>query len=538
MLEIDLEELSLRCTTFGESVRSWIVPEAVASSEQNQAAKKFVPREHEGLKQSLLYYLNRCIVISDGYRVYGYGATVFIEGMQSLTFRKFKLDQGADAMQTQGAGIDKIWYYPSQGAVINGYMNYEKAVKAGTARTGGKLNLSYDLLGNGDNPRRGKIAFTSDNALDLSRRSSLIMKINAITGNMFNVRLGARAKWVPGLSSEFSTDYSRTAAGRDELWLRLDSRLEREKLGSLSLDFGYEKERQYRGALSLRNQALKNVSFSLRHSFSYLLFDGNTYNRQGESAFSLTYSHRLFEMAADYSFHRDLLREQSQGMPRFTLKAMPFRLYDGLLRLDLAANFMVNRLTVAGRRDNQSLADMVLNLQSEPIRLGPGPAVSVALSAEQLLEEEWLNRFTSMGCVLRCTQNIASFADLDFMYNYNTRRRTETWLIQGSSSQDWSAVLRPQDISERFKGWISLSYDSKNGHFTNSYLDCTLSLFKNWQVQTQMNYDFIFRNLNYDLYLIRHAGRIMFRASYRSLSRKFLVEILPADGCFPTSKRP
>jgi hypothetical protein len=37
----------------------------------------------------------------------------------------------------------------------------------------------------------------------------------------------------------------------------------------------------------------------------------------------------------------------------------------------------------------------------------------------------------------------------------------------------------------------------------------------------------LFRNFSYDLYLIRHAGRIMLRASYRSLSKRILLEILP-----------
>jgi hypothetical protein len=232
-------------------------------------------------------------------------------------------------------------------------------------------------------------------------------------------------------------------------------------------------------------------------------------------------------MSADYAFHRDLLQDQSQGTPRFTLSATPFRLYHGLLRLNLASSFMVNQLTLAGNRDDQKRANLSLSLQSEAVRLGGGPSFTFSLAAEQLLEEERLNRFTSLGCVLRCTQGIASFADLDFLYNYNTRRQTEAWLIQGTTSQDWSAVLRLKEKGRRVQGWISVSFDSKVGHFSSSYLDCAVSLLKNWQLQTQMNYDFRFHNFNYDVYLVRHAGRIMVRASYRSLSRKFLLEILP-----------
>jgi hypothetical protein len=195
--------------------------------------------------------------------------------------------------------------------------------------------------------------------------------------------------------------------------------------------------------------------------------------------------------------------------------------------VNFSSNFMVNQLNLAGKRSDQRRANLALSLQSETIRLGGGPSFTFSLAAEQLLDQERLNRFTSLGGVLKCSQGIAAFADVDFLYNFNTRRQTEAWLIQGSTSQDWTAVLRLKESPKRVQGWASVSYDTKAGNFTTGYLDCTILLIKNWRLQTQMNYDFIFRNFNYDLYLIRSAGRFMVRASYRSLSRRFLVELLP-----------
>jgi hypothetical protein len=232
-------------------------------------------------------------------------------------------------------------------------------------------------------------------------------------------------------------------------------------------------------------------------------------------------------MVADYSFHKDLLQDRSQGTPRFTLNATPFRLYHGLLKVNFASNFMVNQLNLGGRHDNQGRANLAIGLQSDTIRLGSGPAFTFSLAAEQLLDPERANRFTSLGGVFKCSQDLSGFADIDILYNYNTRRQTEAWLIQGSTSQDWSAVLRLKQGPGRIQGWTSVSYDSKSGHFTNGYLDCSVKLVKNWQLQAQLNYDFMFRNFNYDAYLVRFAGRIMVRASYRSLSRRFLVEVLP-----------
>ncbi len=491
------------------------------------AGRRLTVRDPEALKRSLVYFLNERIVITTSYRVYGYGATVFIEGVQSLSFKKFKLDQGVGETDVQGMGIDKLWFYPSQGVVVNSHMTYEKPIRAGTAKTVNSLDFKYDLFNITDTPPRGKIYFNSASTLDLSRKSALSLNADYVTGNMASARLTLLTKWTPGWSSEWAAEYSRTTADREELWLRLRSNLQQKALGALSLDLGYEKEKQYRAVFSLQNQAVKNIRVSLQHSFSRLLFGQDQYNRQSQSSVSLSYTHRLFQMAADYSFHKDLLQDQSQGTPRFSLNATPFRLYHGLLQVNVASSLMVNQLNLGGRRDDQTRANLSLSLQSEAIRLGRGPAVTFSLAAEQLLDPERSNRFTSLGGILKCSQSLAGFADLDFLYNYNTRRQTEAWLIQGSTSQDWSAVLRLKEGRERLQGWVSVSYDSKNGNFTSGYLDCAVHIVKNWHVQTQMNYDFMFRNFNYDLYLIRRAGRIMVRASYRSLSRKFLLEVLP-----------
>jgi hypothetical protein len=548
VLEIDLVSLDLKLTTFKESIRSWTLPaakdkptaapavsagtaettEAAAGAAASAAAgRRLTVRDQEALKRSLVYFLNERIAITTSYRVYGYGATVFIEGVQSLSFKKFKLDQGAGETDVQGMGIDKLWFYPSQGVVVNSHMTYEKPIKAGAARTVNSLDLKYDLFNTSDTPPRGRIYFNSASTLDLSRKSALSLNADYVTGNMASARLTLRTKWTPGWSSEWAAEYSRTTADREELWLRLRSSLQQKALGALAMDLGYEKEQQYRAVFSLQNQAVKNIRVSLQHSFSRLLFGPDQYNRQSQSSVSLSYTHRLFQMAADYSFHKDLLQDQSQGTPRFSLNATPFRLYHGLLQVNVASSLMVNQLNLGGRRDDQTRANLSLSLQSEAIRLGRGPAVTFSLAAEQLLDPERSNRFTSLGGILKCSQSLASFADLDFLYNYNTRRQTEAWLIQGSTSQDWSAVLRLKEGHERLQGWVSVSYDSKNGNFTSGYLDCAVHIVKNWHVQTQMNYDFMFRNFNYDLYLIRHAGRIMVRASYRSLSRKFLLEVLP-----------
>lgn len=529
LLEIDLESLSLKLISYGENVRSWTLPgrhrppgAAVAA-----ASKRFTARGLGELRRSLVYFLNQRIVITTRYRVYGYQSTVFLEGAQSLSFKRFNLDRGMDTTALQGVWVDRVWYYASQGLVANTHFLLERALPAGTARSANVLDVKYDPFGQVEYGPALRLDFSSRNSFNLTRRHQLGLHVGYLTDNLLRGEVAVTSQWAPWWRSEVAVEYSRTPARREELWLRFRSALQDKQLGDMALNLGYEREGQYQGDVSLRNQALKNMSLALKHSFSRLLFGEEWFNRQSQSSVELSYTHRLFQMAADYSFHRDLLQDLSQGTPRFTLNATPFRLYGGLLRLDFASSFMVNQLKVGGRRDDQGRANVALNLRSEPIGLGPGSTLTMALSSEQLLEQDRENRFTSLGCVLKYTRQLGDRAELDFLYNFNARRRSEDWLIQGTTSQDWSTVLRLKDKGQRLKGWASLSYDTKTGRFTSSYLDCEVSLVKNWHFQTQMNYDFLFRNFSYDLYLIRHAGRIMLRASYRSLSKRVLLEILP-----------
>jgi hypothetical protein len=529
VLEIDLDTLDMRLTTFKEDIRSWTLTQAQGASADKGAAagKTLARRDHEALKKSLVYFLNHRIVITSSYRVYGYESTAFIEGVQSLSFKSFKLDEGAGETNIQGAGLDRIWYYPSQGLVVNGHLTYEKPLKTGAVKTANAIDLKYDILNNAGVPPRGKIYFNSSSSLDLGKKNHVGLEANYITGNMGSAQLALHNQWTPSWSSEWAAEYSLTSTRQEELWLRLRSDLRNKVLGDLALSLGYEKQKQYQADVSLQNQALKNITISLQHSRSRLFLGEDSYDRLSNSAFSLAYTNRLFNMVADYSFHRDLLQDQSQGTPRFSLSATPFRLYHGLLHMNFSSTFMVNQLNLAGRRSDDRQADMTLSLQSETIRLGAGPSFSFSLAAEQLLEEQRLDQFTSLGYMFKCNQDIAGFAEFNFLYNYHTRRQTEAWLIQGSTSQDWSAVLRLKEGAKRVQGWVSVSYNTKTGNFTSGYLDCAVTLIKNWQFQTQMNYDFVFRNFSYDFYLIRHAGRLMVRASYRSLSRKFLLELLP-----------
>jgi hypothetical protein len=528
ILEIDLVDLSLTFTTYKDSIVSWtLATQKKTAKVKNTVVKQMVFHEYEALKKSLVYFLNSRIVVTGSYRLYGYRSTVFVEGIPSVAFKKFKLDKGINEPTDNGFGIDKIWFYPSQGVVVNSHLLMEKAVRNGLFKSVTGLDLKYDVFGKDIVGSRVKINFNSLNSLDLSKKNGLTFSVNYLTDNMLNASLDLKTQWTPQFSSDLIAEYSLTAAKSEEFWLRFRSGLNGKMLGNVSLSLAYEMEKQYLFEISLQNQAVKNFVISAQHSRSRLMYNQDQYNSLSNSAFSLSYSNKLFNMVADYSFHKDLLLDQSQGNPQFRLNVSPFRLYNGLLQVNFTSSFMINQLNNRGVRDDFSKANMGLALQSEKIQLGRGPEMSFSLAAEQLLDEDPGNNFTSLGYIFKCSQSLTDFADFNFLFNYQTRRKTGKWFIQGTTSQDWSAVLKLKEKANRVQGWVSLSYDTKTGRFTSGLLDCSVAIIKNWHLQTQMNYDFIFKNFSYDLYLIRRAGRIMIRGSYRSLSRQFLLEVLP-----------
>ena len=69
-------------------------------------------------------------------------------------------------------------------------------------------------------------------------------------------------------------------------------------------------------------------------------------------------------------------------------------------------------------------------------------------------------------------------------------------------------------------------YEGIGHNGTTGFFNFRYHLFKQWSVQSYLNYDFEFDNLNYSIFLERSAGRVLLRASYRSLSKQFQLEIL------------
>lgn len=525
VLDLNLEKGSIRSSMYGERMESMTLP---AEELPSTPAGELISVGWEELKKSFVYFLNKKVVITKNYGVYGHQTTVFIEGIQSISIRKFRLDKGIQEKSGKILRLNKIWYYSSLGLVANASLSWETKLKKGVWKNSTSLEMQYDLFGTHDPAPRGRTYFSSLHSLQLAGEEKIDLKLNSISSNMWSASLGFTLPLGKNLKTEWVADYRKPHLSREELWLRLHSSLAVAGKGNVILNLGYEKRNQNTVDLSYDQPLLRNIRLLLRHSQSRLLFGTDQFNRLTHSSMSLFYSTKVFSLMSEYSLNRDLFNHQSQASPQVRLNLNPFTLYNGILKANFSSQIMVNQLSMAGRRDDLFRANLAMSVDSETIQLSRGAQIWFSMAIEQYIDRDPLINFTSAGYRIRGKQDLFGVADMELQYNYQSRRQTRSWLISGTHSQDVNAVLRLKERKEnRINGGVALSFDSKMGRFSTGYFDGLIALSQNWKFQVQMNYDFLFRNFNYDFFLNRKAGRFTVRVSYRSLSRQFLFELLP-----------
>jgi hypothetical protein len=204
----------------------------------------------------------------------------------------------------------------------------------------------------------------------------------------------------------------------------------------------------------------------------------------------------------------------------------PFQFYGGLISASIYNIFIYNNMKRSGIEEDSYSNNTVLTLSTQPIFFQKGFSLNYNFSLEQFVEKEGRN-FTSGGFIFNVNKSIVKGISLQGLYSFQSRRKTKDWLIEGTTSQNFSAVLKVNP-SERLNGWISFSYDPKNSQWRQSFADISVGIIRHWKLHSLVHYDFLLRKINnVDLYLIRDAGRFQLRFIWRSLSKQFLIELVP-----------
>jgi len=477
------------------------------------------------IRESLISSTAKEIEITPAYEIIGRDVVMYVEGFESVGFARFKLSLG-EKQRTGGFSLDKVWFNRNQGLFANASYLTEKEniIRSLTQARYEEHSILKSYTGL---PRQ--LDIQSETTWTAAERLDLGLEANYNTTGLWNARFSAdrRLREERG-QVRFDLAFNKPLGRPFEAWLGIQSSLRFKKGGSLNVSGKTEMEGQRLAAVDYVLPLGKRFRFALNSRYSRLrlgaaggrsnIFTGNL---------SLSYSAPRVTAAAEYYLNRDLVGDQRLSQPQFRVGLRPFSLYGGLLEAAIQNTFLASDMWT-GRGTSRTFSNnTAFSLAVKPIDIRPGLSLQFTASLEQFLEKEGRN-FTSVGGIFRAVYEIVPAVTLEGFYSLQSRRRTRGWLVEGTTGQDLSAMLRI-DPDERLNGWVMVSFDPKSGEWKQGYADLAVGLIRNWEFQTLLHYDFYRKQIgNVDLSLVRHAGRFDLRFIWRSLSRQILIELIPA----------
>jgi hypothetical protein len=475
------------------------------------------------IRQSFLYFTCEKIRITEDFEVLGEGVVLYLEGFESVGFRTFKLSSGLK-QRTSGFSLDKLWFTKSQGIIVRG---------SHLIRSGDKINsltqVNYEersVLKNYTGPDR-QLDLLNSTSIVLDETSNLSLSGNYNSSSLWNASLIWNRRWSGKVNTSFDFSYNKPINYRGEAWFGVMSTVSGGPYGDVSVSARYEVQNQFLGNLIYGNSFLNHFTFLLNTAYSRVkIAGGDDFSEILTGGLSLAYNSRIFNLSTDYYLNYDLFGSQMLSQPQLRFGLNPFSFYGGILIASLTNIFIYNHLMLNDSHDSNYSNNMIFSLSTQPIYIRRNIFFSFNVSAEQFLEKENRN-FTSGGFIGNMTYEIVPGLFLEGFFSHQSRRRTRNWLIEGTTSQDLSALVR-LNPSPRLNTWVSVSYDPKNAEWRQSFADVSLEIIKKWRFHSLFHYDFILGKLNnVDLYLVREAGRFQLRFVYRSLSKQFVVELIP-----------
>ncbi len=508
--------------SYGEKIE---IKEIEDEGKEILAQKSDVPKELtlEKIQKSLIYFIGQAFDITTDFGVHGYNVTLFVEGLESVKFKKFRLSSGI-GKRRNGISLNRIWYTKSQGLIGKVSYFYEKEKKVNSLT---QLNYEEHSVLKDYTGLKRQVDVMSSTTINIKEDLNLGLTGNYNSSNLWNTLFWLNKNWSKKFSTQVNFSYNKPINLKGESWFGLQSTADTGKFGNISFSGKYELQNQILTSFSYGNTFFKKLSFLLSSSYSQVKI-GESPDRSKilSGGVNLSYSSRIFNVSTDYFLNHDLFGDQLLSQPQVRLGFNPFQLYRGLISANIYNIFIYNNLKRGEARDESYSNNTVLTLSTQPIFLQKGFSLNYNFSLEQFVEKEGRN-FTSGGFIFNLNKNIVRGVSFQGLYSVQSRRKTKDWLIEGTTSQDLSAVLKVNP-SERLNGWVSFSYDPKNSQWRQSFADVSVGIIRDWKLHSLIHYDFLLRKVNnVDLYLIRDAGRFQLRFVWRSLSKQFLIEFVP-----------
>jgi hypothetical protein len=475
------------------------------------------------IQRSLLYCTCQKIHITETYEVYGVEVTFYVEGLPSLSFSRFKL---SDGLERKGGGfsLDKVWYTKSQGLIGRASYNYTEKdlITSFTSLHYEERSFLKDYQG----PAR-QADLLHSTSLVYNSSTTLGFNGNYNSSKLWNSNLFVNKRWSNTFSTNFDFAFNKPVNFKGEAWFGAQAMVSGGRYGELHVAGRSDLQQQYVGNLAYGATLVRGLNLMLNSDYSRVkIGGGGEYSEILSGALSLAHSSRVFNLSADYYLNYDLMGAELLSRPQIRLGINPLTFYGGLLSIQVNNILIYNQLKTSEEQEQNYSNNTIINLSTHPLVLSKGFSLDFRLSAEQFIEKQKRN-FTSGGFILNLRKKLFQGMYFETFYSAQTRRRSENWLIEGTTSQDLSFILRGNP-RPWLSGWVSVSYDPKIRQWQQTFADISLGLFRGWRFHSLLNYDFLLNRMNnVDLYLIRDAGRFQIRFVWRSLSKQFLVELVP-----------
>lgn len=477
----------------------------------------------EHIQSSLIYCTSRRIELTAEYEVFGYDVMFYVESLPSVSFTRFKLSKGL-ARDSNGFSLGRFWYTKSQGLIGNASFRYaeDNVINTMTSLHYEERSILKDFAGS---QRQADITHTT--SLVYNPTTTLGFNGNYNSSRLWNANVWVNKKWSDVITTNFDFALNKPVNFKGEAWFGAQAVVAGGRYGDLSLAARSDMQEQLIGNLSYGTSLFQSLNVLMDTNYTKLTISGGGQRSEILSGtLSLSHLSRVFNLSADYYLNHDLLGSETLSRPQLRVGINPLTFYGGLLSLQLTNILIYNHVSTEENLETAYSNNTVFYLSTETLDLSQGLHLNVRLSAEQFLEKKG-RHFTSGGLILNLAKDVIPGVVVETFYSTQSRRRTQNWLIEGTTSQDLSLILRANP-KPWLNGWVSVSYDPKSGQWQQSFADLSVSLLRSWRFHSLVNYDFLLGKMsNVDLYLIRDAGRFQLKFVWRSLSRQFLVELVP-----------
>lgn len=476
----------------------------------------------EAVSNSFLYYTFTRMEIMENLRIIGYDVVSHLEGVRSIPLGKFVVKKGTINIGS-GVRVGKVWYSNSQGFVMD--------VTGVIKRKGNDISTTFVAYEEKsfikDSPEKRVFRVRNENRLPLGKNWEGAILANFDSVSSWNANISF-SKITPSSSANFSVYHFKSFAGvPSETWLRMDSRINIEKIADTSLFIGYEEKGQFLTNFTLSKGISKNLFLSASTSYNLIknrgVFEGS---KIFSGNLSVRFNPGFISFSSSYSLNRDLIRGNTLSTPSLNLDFSPIYFYSRLIQINFSNSLFYNISSLPEGKRSDYTDNFSFNLSTS---LNTIPVLK-NLSLNYRVEHLWRGKgeeFLTSGASFNVRRTfLKDLLNISFVYNFNTRRRTKGWFIEGNNFENLNlfVILKPSDL---LKMDISINGEPKRG-LVNSFGALNYSLGRNWNAKLDFNYDFLNKKIaNLEAYLLRETEKFSIRAGWRMLGKQIFVDFLP-----------